>query len=318
MRHDSLFRRNFFIIAGLHILLIAAIYFSRIFSREKNPGVMWLDGGGDAALAQKTNGAGPEETPDNQTEREKPEPTPAASPEKRGTPAAPSEIVLPTPTPKATIAATPTPAPTPKSTPAPTPTPKTTPKPTPKPTLKPTPKKKKSPTPAPSPKKSASPKPTAKPEKTDNNENGDSTGDESLSSSPSKSHGKDGTAFSGVDDPGAPGGKNGGKSPGNGHPDGTKNATEIGWYYAMIHDRFYSQWQQPTSIVDAEHLNAVVKIRIEKDGHISSAELSKPSGNALMDESLMEAVRHVTKIDPLPDAIEDSFCIVPIEFKLGH
>lgn len=85
----------------------------------------------------------------------------------------------------------------------------------------------------------------------------------------------------------------------------------------MIHDRFYSQWQQPSSIVkEGEKMSAVIKIRIEKDGHISSVSLAKSSGNAIMDESVMTAAKRVTQIDPLPAAIKDSFYIVPIELEL--
>jgi len=43
-----------------------------------------------------------------------------------------------------------------------------------------------------------------------------------------------------------------------------------------------------------------VKIRIEKDGTISSAEIVKPSGNPLMDESVLSAAKKVSQIDPPP------------------
>lgn len=85
----------------------------------------------------------------------------------------------------------------------------------------------------------------------------------------------------------------------------------------MIHDRFYSQWQRPTSVLNGdEKLTAVVKIRIERDGRISDVTLSRPSGNQLMDASVMDAARRVSTIDPLPKAIRDDFYIVPIEFEL--
>lgn len=85
----------------------------------------------------------------------------------------------------------------------------------------------------------------------------------------------------------------------------------------MIHDRFYSHWQRPTSVVRAaEKLTAVVKIRIEKDGSISNVTLTKSSGNSVMDDSVLEAARRVTQIDPLPAAIDDTHYDVPIEFEL--
>ena len=60
-----------------------------------------------------------------------------------------------------------------------------------------------------------------------------------------------------------------------------------------------------------------MKIRIEKDGHVSNATREKSSGNAIMDESVMTAAKSVTQIDPLPAAIDDSFYDVPIEFELN-
>jgi TonB family protein len=85
----------------------------------------------------------------------------------------------------------------------------------------------------------------------------------------------------------------------------------------MIHDRFYSHWQRPTSVVRTEEkVKAVVKVRIEKDGRISNVSLVKSSGNVVMDDSVLEAAKRVTQIDPLPAAIGDSHYDVPIEFEL--
>lgn len=69
----------------------------------------------------------------------------------------------------------------------------------------------------------------------------------------------------------------------------------------MIHDRFYSQWEQPTSIFDSSHsFVATLQIRIEKDGHIAEVKIVKSSGNVVMDESVMAAAKRVLQIDPLP------------------
>ena len=85
----------------------------------------------------------------------------------------------------------------------------------------------------------------------------------------------------------------------------------------MIHDRFYSQWVQPPALVQAgEKLAAVIRIRIEKDGTISSATLAQSSGNDIMDQSVMAAARRVTKIDPLPDVITDDHYVVQIALEL--
>lgn len=60
-----------------------------------------------------------------------------------------------------------------------------------------------------------------------------------------------------------------------------------------------------------------VKIRIEKDGKIASAEIVKSSGNSIMDESVLAAAKHVSQIDPLPSGLgTDGSYTVNINFEL--
>jgi TonB family protein len=46
-----------------------------------------------------------------------------------------------------------------------------------------------------------------------------------------------------------------------------------------------------------------VKIRILKDGTISSAEIVRSSGNPIMDTSVLAALKRVSRIDPLPGGL---------------
>ena len=95
-------------------------------------------------------------------------------------------------------------------------------------------------------------------------------------------------------------------------------SSQFGWYHELIHDRFYSQWEQPTSIFDqAKSFVCTVKIRIEKDGTISSAEIVKPSGNPVMDASVLEAAKRVAQIDPPPSGLSSGGgYTVSINFEL--
>ncbi len=85
----------------------------------------------------------------------------------------------------------------------------------------------------------------------------------------------------------------------------------------MLHDRFYKEWEQPTSVVAAgTRMSALVRIRIEKDGRVTGFNIVRPSGNVLVDESVAAVGRRVTQVDPLPSALGGSHYEVNMNFEL--
>ncbi len=95
---------------------------------------------------------------------------------------------------------------------------------------------------------------------------------------------------------GAPGGAGGAGGSGPGGP----GSAEAGTYHGLIHDRFFSMWDQPTSIASTANFTTGLRIRIESDGRISDFKVVRSSGNVVMDESVLAAARRVAKIDPPP------------------
>src|SRR5207302_1085300 len=68
-----------------------------------------------------------------------------------------------------------------------------------------------------------------------------------------------------------------GTAPGNGsgRAGGAGPESQFGWYGSMLHDRFYSEWVQPTTLATTGSKNSVlVKLRIEKDGRVSRIEIA--------------------------------------------
>jgi colicin import membrane protein len=174
----------------------------------------------------------------------------------------------------------------PVATPHPTPTPSAVAK----PSLKPSPK--------PSPRKKASPKPSATPEKkkshpaaTPKKEKESAQKLPAKKGEPKKSESKLSQKAGGS---GAVGGQTGtNASPAN-----------ASWYGNMLHDRFYREWVQPTTVVaSGAKLSALAKIRIEKDGRISDFKIVRSSGNVVVDESIEAVGRKVTRVDALPAGI---------------
>ena len=322
MQSDSHFRRNVWIVAAIHVLGLAAFFFVTRRHREApHNDVTWLDGGGLAAASQSASSqpsepAEPAEKPEPMPEKiAPPKPEPPPVPPKNETP---SEIAT---VPKATPLPLPTPLPisTPKPKLTPAPTPKITLKPTPKPTAKPSPKKSPKPKASASPKKSGSPKPSAKPSASPHKKSDDGDSAEATEAKKNflKSKG-DGTAET-SGDKGTKAGTGGGNRGGAGKTGGGNRESDFGWYYSMIHDRFYGRWEQPTSIISADQKYVTtVKIRIEKNGAISNVSLAKSSGNVIMDDSVMAAARRVSKIEPLPAGLGGEFFEINVNFELSQ
>ena len=106
---------------------------------------------------------------------------------------------------------------------------------------------------------------------------------------------------------------------GNGHGKGVAKSSELAAYSRMLHDRLYSEWDQPTTTVSsAAKISTLVRVRIEKDGRISHFEIIKPSGNVMIDQSIEAIGKHVTQVDPLPASLRRSgHYDVKINFELN-
>jgi TonB family protein len=99
---------------------------------------------------------------------------------------------------------------------------------------------------------------------------------------------------------------------------GNRNLTPVGEAldYEVIRRRLYKAWAQPGSA--ASNLSAEVEIRMNSAGTIISRRMLRASGNAVMDESVMEAVRSVLRIDGLtPGFIDRKSGRVTIVFEVN-
>src|ERR1700731_462515 len=263
MPRDARFWRNVTIIAVAHVAILFALVRWNRAASNANPASIVW-----MAPAEAIPSRAPPQMAPEPAETPAPRAAPIPAPSEKETEATPanlkSDIQLPTPTPALTA------TPVRKPSVTPTPVPKTSPKPTAKPTPKATPKKTVIVKATPSPKKQTSPAESMKPTET------------SANSSEKKS-----------DAAGASGPAN-----------GATHSSEFAWYGRMLHDRFHNEWQQPTTIVaTGAKMTAVVKIRIEKDGRVSSFTIVKPSGNVVVDESVAAIAKRVTQVDPLPKGL---------------
>jgi TonB family protein len=276
MSRDKRFWRNVTLIALLHVvLLIAVLRWSSGSNKASAQSITWLstasDETGDSTgltAAQEKSEPTPEPMPavKNPTEKIEVEPPPAVR----------SDIELPSASPTVT----------PKPRPAPQPTRKPTPKPS--PNKNSSAKTKKTPATKPDSDDAANSPEVAKKKKTAKETRAKkSAGASSSAKSGEKSANKSTKA---------------GNSGASGNTAGAAgNASDFGWYGNMLHDRFYKEWLQPTTVVaSGAKFSALAKIRIEKDGRISDFKIVRSSGNVVVDESIEAVAKRVTRVDSLP------------------
>ena len=293
------FWRNVTLIALAHVAVILGLIRWSVEARSSSntQSIVWLSGAEDISARQPSTDEFSQATKIPTPQREsKPLEKEEPAKEQPLLTAAKSEIELPKPTPTST--------PTPRPTLTPTPKPKESPKPTPKPTPKKTVLAKASPKPSPTA-KPRPPKPVEKAERAVSNEEKKKI----AKAAPAKSGSLAQTATGKISSAGKTGHAGGGSS----------RESEFGWYGNMLHDRFYSAWIQPTTNIAAgARISTLVKVRIEKDGRVSSFEIIKPSENVVVNESVATIAKRVTQVDPPPSGlIKGDYYDVKINFELN-
>jgi TonB family protein len=306
MSGDASFWRNAAIIGILHLAALSAlIRWNSAKQKATPPNILWMDGGAgleSAAATQvsHTSAPVPQIIPDLV------EPPPASPPELQHEETARPDISdIEIATPKPRNLPTPAAKPSPKSTAKPTP--RSTPKPKPKATPKNKLVAKASTTPA---------RPTPAATAIDKQEPAPSEPSPAAPASPDVVAAIAAAAKTGAEPTtnisGAGTGGSGGRGVGAG------GASQFGWYAHMLHDRFFSQWSQPTSVVrSGAKMSTLVKLRIEKDGRVSRFAILKPSGNVVVDESVAAVAKRVIQVEPLPSGMGESFYEVNINFELN-
>lgn len=85
--------------------------------------------------------------------------------------------------------------------------------------------------------------------------------------------------------------------------------------YGLVRQVLYDAWIQPTR-EEGGGRGVEVEIRLRRDGVIVSFDLIRPSGNPVMDSSVMRALQAVPRIPGLSSAFLAKHDVVTIAFKL--
>ena len=92
--------------------------------------------------------------------------------------------------------------------------------------------------------------------------------------------------------------------------------TDFSRFFILVREKCYGAWSKPPGL--ASQTSAMVKIRVARNGQVTSRTLVAPSGNPTMDASVMRAANAVTYITPLPSSYRESYKDVTLEFKIGE
>jgi TonB family protein len=86
-------------------------------------------------------------------------------------------------------------------------------------------------------------------------------------------------------------------------------------YYQSIWGKIRGAWLLPEYGMDnQETLEAIVVIKIRKDGKILSSEFEKKSGNVYLDRSVMRAVKKADPLPPFPGDLREDIIEIGLRF----
>jgi TolA protein len=107
----------------------------------------------------------------------------------------------------------------------------------------------------------------------------------------------------------------GGTGPGDTEGSGSGDSALAG-YVGILTNRFQAAWNQPTSeMALGKMLNVTVRLKVEPDGTVTEFDIVEGSGNAVVDDSVREAGKKITKLPPPPNGQAFS---APVRFELGN
>ena len=97
---------------------------------------------------------------------------------------------------------------------------------------------------------------------------------------------------------------------------GVGQGTPYAGYLLHIRDLLYEAWEQPGSALD-KRLVTTVLLRIARDGSVVDVSVKIGSGNKLMDDSVLAAVRKVPRLDPPPAGLmRGEYAVIPVNFSV--
>lgn len=90
----------------------------------------------------------------------------------------------------------------------------------------------------------------------------------------------------------------------------------LGLYYAQVREAMYAAWEQPVGLPSGTKAEGMIRVR--RDGQVVENRLTRPSGHAVLDESVRAALRAVGRLRPLPENYTGRDLEITIVFELEN
>lgn len=85
-------------------------------------------------------------------------------------------------------------------------------------------------------------------------------------------------------------------------------------YYTIIWERIKGQWALPPHILSEKNVEAVIHLRVLRNGAVTDVNFEKRSGNRYFDGSTMKAIGKASPFPPLPEQIRGDSIELGIRF----
>lgn len=85
-------------------------------------------------------------------------------------------------------------------------------------------------------------------------------------------------------------------------------------YYNMIWEKIRDAWILPEGVIKGKNLEAIVTLRIKRNGTIENYWIEKGSGNTYFDQSAIRAINKANPLPPLPEDFREEIFEVGVRF----
>jgi len=103
-------------------------------------------------------------------------------------------------------------------------------------------------------------------------------------------------------------------SPGEGSPRGNPSGAFMRIYQMEVETKIKGNWSYPMALRNQQDMEAVVEMRVKRDGTVMNFKFIRPSSDSLFDNSIIKAIEKSKPLPPFPESYRKSYDEFEIRF----